>query len=102
MFLTKWERETIINFNELESVAYIHTCSKSWMTHFEKVLRVKPTKVYGNYAKDYQCPKAWIKKPRKPKELSESQKAKLRQRLTTESILSPESPCAVGKTRGKS
>ncbi|GAI84042.1 unnamed protein product, partial [marine sediment metagenome] len=45
--LTKYEQETIINLNEGEDVAYIYTCNKSWITHFEKVLELKPTEIHS-------------------------------------------------------
>ena len=91
---TKYEQETIINFNQAEDVAYIYTCSKAWIKHFEKVLKLKPTKVYS-YAREYECPKSWIKKPRKPRKMSEEQKRKLAQRL--QPIISEVMPCAVGE-----
>jgi len=31
MRLSRYEQETIINFNQAEDVAYIYTCSKAWM-----------------------------------------------------------------------
>ena len=95
--LTKFEQETIINFNQEESIAYIYTCSKAWIRHFEKVLKLTPTKTYS-YAREYECPKTWIKKPRKTRKLSEAQRQKLSQRLAQKSILSEKMPCAVGKS----
>jgi len=91
---TKYEQETIINFNQAEDVAYIYTCSKAWMRHMEKLLDLKPAKTYSE-AKEYICPKAWIRKPRKPRQLSESQRQKIGQRLHQKSILSEVMPCAV-------
>lgn len=89
--LSKYEQETIINFNQGEDIAYIYTCSKSWMTHFEKVLGLKPTKKYS-YAREYECPKAWIRKPRRTRRLSETQRQILAQRLSQKSILSEVTP----------
>lgn len=100
MRLSKQEQETIINFNQAEDTAYIYTCSKSWMHHMEKVLGLKPTEIHS-YARDYECPKAWIRKPRKPRKLSEELKQRLRQGLLQESILSEVTPCAVGESGGK-
>jgi hypothetical protein len=99
MRLSKYEQETIINFNQAEDTAYIYTCSISWMNHMEKVLGVKPAKKYS-YAREYECPKTWIKKPRKPRILSEKQRENLGQRLSQKSILSEVTPCAVGKFGG--
>lgn len=101
MRLSREEQETIINFNEAEDTAYIYTCSKAWIRHMEKELGLKPTEVHGSYARDYACPKAWIKKPRRPRQLSEEQKRRLRQRLPDKSILRQDMPCAVGESEGK-
>lgn len=86
MRLSRQEQETIINFNQGDETASIYTCSKAWMRHFEKGLKLKPTTVYS-YAREYECPKAWIRKPRKPRKLSESQKVNLRRRLSRKPIL---------------
>jgi hypothetical protein len=96
--LTKQEQETIIVFNQADDTASVYTCSKSWMQHIEKTLGLKPTALHG-HAREYEVPKAWIRKPRKPRQLSESQKQKLRQRLSQRSILRRETPTAVGETR---
>ena len=100
MRLTRQEQETIINFNQAEDIAYVYTCSKAWIRHMEKVLGLKPTKVYS-YAREYELPKVWIRKPRKTRQLSETQKQKLRQRLTQTSILSEVIPCVVGESGGE-
>lgn len=101
MRLTRQEQETIINFNQAEGVAYIYTCSKSWIRHMEKVLGLKPTTIYDPYRRAYECPKAWVRKPRKPRQMSETQKQKLRLRLEQKPILRREMPCAVGEFGGK-
>ena len=100
MRLTRWEQETIINFNQAEDIAYIYTCSKAWMNHMEKRLGIKPTKKYS-YASEYECPKVWIRMPRKPRQLSEKQKLILSKRLSQKSILRREMPYAVGESGGK-
>ena len=94
MRLSRQEQETIINFNQAEDVAYIYTCSPSWMRHMEKVLKLKPTEIHS-YARAYICPKTWIRKPLKPRQLSEAQKRKVSQRLSQKSILREVTPCAV-------
>jgi hypothetical protein len=99
MRLTRQEQETIVNFNQAEDTAYVYTCSTSWMQHLEKTLGLKPTALHGQYAREYEFPKAWIRKPRKPRQLSEAQKEKLRQRLSQRPILRRETPTAVGETR---
>ena len=97
MRLTKYEQETIINFSQGKDVAYIYTCSQAWIRHMEKVLGLKPTTIHS-YAREYECPKAWIRKPRKPRQLSKEQKDKLKRRLSQKPILSEFMPCAVGES----
>ena len=93
MRLTKQEQETIVNFNQKEDIAYIYTCSKAWMNHLENKLHLKPTQI-NPCARTYECPKTWIRKPQKPRILSNKQKSELHQRL----ILSSKSPCVVGES----
>lgn len=100
MRLSRQERETIINLNEAEDIASVYTCSKSWMRYMES-LGLEPTETHGSYAREYECPKAWIKKPRKPRRLSEGQKRKLGQRLSQKSILSQDLTCAVEESEGE-
>jgi hypothetical protein len=100
MRLSKQEQETIINFNQAESIAYIYTCSRSWMNHLENKLGLKPVRI-ESYARDYEFPKAWIRKPLRPKKLSAEQRHKLSKRLHQKSILSEVLPCSVGESRGK-
>lgn len=97
MGLSKQEQETIINFNQAEHTAYFYTCSKPWMAHMEKVLGLRPTRIHGSYAREYECPKSWIRKPRKPRRLSTAQKRNLKQRLPNKSFLRQDIPCAVEK-----
>ena len=40
--LTNYEKETTINFNKEEKVAYIFTCEKTWQKHLEGKLGLKP------------------------------------------------------------
>ena len=101
MRLSRQERETIINFNEAEDIANIYTCSKSWMRHMEKVLGLKPMNIHGSYAREYECPKTWIKKPRKPRQLSKEQKQRLRQRLPQKSIVSRGMPYPLAKSESE-
>ena len=86
MRLSRYEQETIINFNQGEDVVYIYTCSKAWVQHLEKRLGLRPTQI-NYYAREYQCPKSWIRKPQKPRKLSEEQRHKLSQRLHQKPVL---------------
>ena len=40
--LSRYERETIITFNEAEEMAYVFTYKKSWQLHMEKRLGLTP------------------------------------------------------------
>ncbi|MFC1963115.1 hypothetical protein ACFLVI_00800 [Chloroflexota bacterium] len=66
MRLTKQEQETIINWNDEESVAYIYTCNQGWISHLEK-LGFQPNIVHKDgrkiYAKEFIIPKRMIRKP---------------------------------------
>ena len=97
MKLSRQEQETIINFNQAEDKAYIYTCSKAWMSHMENRLALKPMRMEP-YAREYECPKSWIRKPQKTRKVSQEQKARLRKQL--QSNLSQETPCAVGESGG--
>lgn len=99
MRLTQQEKETIINFNQGEGTAYIYTCSKAWINHMENKLHLKPIRIHS-YAREYECPKTWIRKPQKPRKLSKEQKLKLKHRFLQTSILSEETPYAVGELGG--
>ena len=81
MRLTKYEKETIINFNELEPMAYIFTYSKTWQKHLEGKLGLKPTMDNGYGGKEYQIPKERIRPPRAPNRLSEGRRKKLADNL---------------------
>ena len=87
MRLTAQERETIVNFNAEEAIAYIYTCDPKWWRHFQR-LDVKPTTVHKDsagheYAREYEVPKRWVKAPKPPKRvvLTEEQKTALVERL---------------------
>ena len=70
MRLTGYERETIINFNEAEEIAYIFTYNKSWQRHLESKLSLKPTMDNRYGGKEYEISKKRIRPPRAPKTLS--------------------------------
>lgn len=85
--LTAQERETIINFNQAEDIAYIYTCDPKWWRHFDR-LGIKPTQVHKGstgavYARDYEVPKKWVKPPKPPRRLSltDEQRKAIAQRL---------------------
>lgn len=72
--LSKYEQETIINFNKEEKVAYIFTYEKTWQKHLEKKLGLKPVMDNGFGGKEYKIDKSRIKMPRTPRKMSDKQK----------------------------
>lgn len=82
MQLTKYEQETIINFNEDESTAELYTCSPIMMRKLDKLVEANPEVYriksedfsYGELiSKTYIFPKGLITL-RKPTVLSEDKK----------------------------
>jgi hypothetical protein len=65
--LTKFERETIINFNEEETIAYVFTYNRRWQTWIENKLGVKPYEINSFGGKWYKLLKKQISKPRQLK-----------------------------------
>lgn len=80
MELTKYEMETIVNFNEAESVASVYTHNKALRRTLDKLAQERPEdcKVdrvsHDGAAADYIIPKVWVK-IRPPRIASEAQKA---------------------------
>jgi len=95
--LSKYEQETIINFNKDEDIAYIFTYEKTWQKHLEGKLGLKPVMDNGFGGKDYELPKSRIKPPRAPRKLSDSAKEKLVERLHGNRVLSAQNLVPVGK-----
>lgn len=88
--LTKYEKETIINFNQDEATANIYTCDSAWIRKLDKLAQ-NDTRITieseDENSKTYNIPKKWVKvhKPRvhtneKRKELSLRAKANLKKR----------------------
>ena len=82
MTLTNQERETIITFNEADDFAVVDTCNKAWINKLDKLVSCNP-KIVGDksdeFGKRYLLPKSWIK-VRAPREISDEERAVLRQR----------------------
>lgn len=79
--LTRYEQETIINFNEDEKTASIYTCKKSLMKKLQQYCidypeQFKLTK-QDDYSMWFQCPKKYVA-IRKPIILSEETKERLK------------------------
>jgi len=79
--LTRYERETIINFNEADEMASIFTYNRGWQKYLEERLGLKPVMVNDSGGKEYEIDKKRIKPPRAPKKLSPEDKAKISERL---------------------
>ena len=79
--LTKYERETIIIFNEADKMASILTYNRAWQRQLEKKLGLKPIMVNGCGGKEYEIDKRRIKPPRAPRRLSSEDKTKIAERL---------------------
>jgi hypothetical protein len=78
--LTKYEQETIINFNREQKTARIFTYDTGWQNHMEK-LGIKPELVNDFGGKGYTIPKNWVRKPLPKRQLSEETKAVLAERM---------------------
>jgi hypothetical protein len=82
MKLSDYERETIINYNERDSMAQIYTCSKRWMNKLDKLCSKSTSIVVENqdeYSKTYLVPKKYIK-IQIPRQYSEEQRQKMSDR----------------------
>ena len=83
MQLSRYEQETIVNFNEAEKTAGVYTHNKSLMKKLQQLSEKFPEdcrleKVsHDGEAVDYIIPKSWIK-IRAPRQLSEAQKEALK------------------------
>lgn len=87
MRLTGAERETIINSNAEEGVAYVYSAEAKVWRHFQR-LGVAPTAERRDgegeiYAKEYVVPKSWARLPRPPKQMkyTPEQRAEIANRL---------------------
>lgn len=75
--LTKYEMETVINFNDTEDIAYISTSQSSWKTKIKELAEAHPDDVKITREDEFilfaQCPKKYVKLMA-PRTLSEEQK----------------------------
>ncbi|NQT73575.1 MAG: hypothetical protein HQ553_12535 [Chloroflexi bacterium] len=82
MSITSYEKETIINFNAEEDIAYIYTHDTGWQKHLETKLGLAPIETNAQNGKTYTIDKKRIPKPRAPKKYSEETLAKMRARIS--------------------
>jgi len=80
--LTKYEMETIINFNDDEATATLYTCNKAWMRKMDRLCEKQPETFtlirQDECSKTYSFSKKLIS-IRTPKIYTEEQKEKMRQ-----------------------
>lgn len=98
--LTRYEQETIINFNEAETVAGVYTHNKGLRRKLERWAQERPEECrlekvtrFGE-AVDYFVPKSWIH-IYPPRQISEEQRAAMAERLKT-TKLRQKTPTAQG------
>lgn len=77
---SKYEKETIINFNEEESTANIYTASASFAKKLAKLGNVRKV---GDESWEIDVPKSWvtIKKPKQAVKLTDAQKVARKKQL---------------------
>lgn len=82
--LTKYEQETIINYNQEEKTASVYTCDMALIRRLDKLCQ-NYTEITvskgGIQSKEYTFPKRWIK-IRAPRQLSDEQRGKLAERAS--------------------
>lgn len=84
MKLTRYEQETVINFNAGEKMATVYTADPAVMRNLDSLVigypdtfkRIKE----DNISKTYEIPKSAVTY-RKPRKLSEEQRSRARQRM---------------------
>lgn len=89
MNLTKYERETILNFNEGDSEASVYTHSRPLMRRLGKLAKDRPGEcrlsktTHDGQAAEFYIPKSWIRviPPRKSVVLTEEQRQQRRELL---------------------
>lgn len=87
--LTKYERETIINFNEGEDTMSVYTHNRALRRRMEQLVRERPKEcklykvMHWGEAAEFYCPKSWLRinPPRNAAPLTEEQKQKRREQL---------------------
>ncbi len=81
MKLNKFERETIISFNEAEATATIYTHNAALVNKLEKIRQNNPLIIevaQDEHSRTYNLPKAWIK-VRPPRNISDEQRDRMRE-----------------------
>lgn len=102
--LTRYEQETIISFNEAETVAGVHTHNKALRRKLERWAQDRPEECrlekvtrFGE-AVDYLVPKSWVH-IYPPRQISEKQRAAMAERMKAAN-LRQKTPTAHGDSDG--
>ena len=99
MNLTRYEQETIINFNEEERHASVYTHNKSLIKKLRLLSAQNPANVKmvrdADYRAEYLIPKTWIR-INAPRKMTDEQRAAAALRLNAN--LRRETPTAVEKS----
>ncbi len=86
--LSKYEQETIINFNREEDKAYIFTYEKAWQRQLERRLGAKPIMDNGMGGKEYLVDKERVRMPQPKRRYSnEVRKKKVEQLNKARSVV---------------
>lgn len=91
MELSRYEQETIINYNEAEKIASVYTHNKALRRKLERLAEERPEDcrlirtTRDGQAVEYEVPKEWlhIYPPRVAKPLTEEQKQQRREQLAS-------------------
>lgn len=100
MYLTKYERETIVNFNEGEDTASVYTHNKPLRRRLEQLAQERPEECrlyrvsHWDQAVEYYIPKSWIK-IRPPRQISDAEKERMRENFK-KAVLARNSPIIIG------
>lgn len=81
--LTKYEQETIFNYNQEEKTASCYTCDAALIRKLDRLCENNEAITVsreGDGWKEYTFPKSWLK-VRPPRELSDEQRQKLSERM---------------------
>ena len=80
--LSKYEQETIINFNREEDKASIFTYDRKLQRHLETKLGLKPVMENHHGGKAYEVDKSCIRMPQKKRSCSEVYRKRLVERFS--------------------
>lgn len=81
--LTKYEKETIISFNQDETTANVYTCDEAWIRQMDKLAKNDPRiQAVGKdeYSKSYLVPKKAVK-VRMPRTISDEKRKEMGLRM---------------------